>query len=183
MRVYLERISYRAKRITAITRFATQANHVAAQEEVPGDLVEFIREYLLNIYHGFVLGPKNKTIPINFHQPQMAVFQTTFAPISVSIVFDNLISNARKTQHKVTEINVSVAECTSDRLIVSFADNGVGIPNRNLPHLFEVGFSTTDGSGLGLHHVKEVMLEMGGGIEISSHRKHGAEFTLTFHKR
>jgi len=183
MKVYLERISYRAKRITAITRFATQANHVAAQEEFPGDLVEFIREYLLNIYHGFVLGPQNRTIPIRFHQAAKAAFSTTFAPISVSIIFDNLISNARKTQHKVSAIDVTVVESTNERLVVSFRDDGVGIPKRNMPQLFEVGFSTTDGSGLGLHHIKEIMTEMDGEIEAVSGRKQGAEFMLTFRKR
>ena len=183
MKVYLERISYRAKRITAITRFATQANHVAAQEEVPGDLVEFIREYLLNIYHGFVLGPQNRTIPIRFHQAAKATFSTTFAPISVSIIFDNLISNGRKTQHKVSRIEVTVVESTDEQLVVSFSDDGVGIPKRNLPQLFEVGFSTTDGSGLGLHHIKEIMTEMGGEIKAVPGRKQGAEFILTFRKR
>ncbi len=183
MKVYLERISYRAKRITAITRFATQANHVAAQEEVPGDLVEFIREYLLNIYHGFVLGPHNRTIPIRFIQASKATFSTTFAPISVSIIFDNLISNARKTQHKVSEIVVTILESTDAKLVVSFSDDGVGIPRRNMSQLFEVGFSTTDGSGLGLHHIKEIMTEMGGEIKAVTGRKQGAEFILTFHKR
>ncbi|WP_395753703.1 ATP-binding protein [Prosthecobacter sp.] len=183
MKVYLERISYRAKRINAITRFATQANHVAAQEEVPGDLVEFIREYLLNIYHGYVLGPQNKTIPIRFHQASKAKFPTTFAPISVSIIFDNLISNARKTQHKVSGIDVAVVEATNEKLVIRFCDDGVGIPKRNMPHLFDVGFSTTDGSGLGLHHVKEILSEMDGEIKANAGQKKGAEFILTFHKR
>jgi signal transduction histidine kinase len=183
MKVYLERISYRAKRIAAITRFATQANHRAAQEELPGDLVEFIREYLLNIYRGLVLGPQNRAIPIRFHQPPTAAFPTTFAPISITIVLDNLISNARKAAHKVTHIDVSVVECTDERLVVSFSDNGIGIPRRNVPHVFEVGFSTTDGSGLGLHHVREVMTEMGGTVEVAANRKEGAEFILRFSKR
>lgn len=183
MKVSLERISYLAKRIAAITRFATQSNHVAAQEETPGDLVEFIREYLLNIYHGFVLGPQKRTIPIRFHQAAKATFPTTFAPISVSIIFDNLISNARKTQHKVSGIEVTVVESTDEHLVVSFSDDGVGIPKRNMPQLFEVGFSTTDGSGLGLHHIKEIMTEMGGEIKAVTGRKQGAEFLLTFRKR
>lgn len=183
MKVYLERISYRAKRITSITRFATQANHVAAQEEIQGDLVEFIREYILNIYHGFVLAPQNKTIPIKFHQPPNTAFQTTYAPINISIIFDNLISNARKTQHKVSQIDITVLECTQERFVISFCDNGVGIPKKCLPHLFEIGFSTTDGSGLGLHHIREILTEMGGEIEISAEHKQGAAFILKFHKR
>ena len=183
MKVNLERISYLAKRIAAITRFATQANHRAAQEEIPGDLVEFIREYLLNIYRGLVLDPQKRSIPIRFHQPPKAAFLTTFSPISITIVLDNLISNARKAPHKVTQIDVSVIECSDARLVVSFSDNGVGIPRRNVPHVFDVGFSTTDGSGLGLHHVREVISEMGGTVEVAANRKEGAEFILRFIKR
>ena len=181
MRVQVERISYLAKRIAAISRFATQANHRAAQEELPGDLVEFIREYLLNIYHGLILDPHNHAIPINFHQPDKAAFPTVFAPISITIIFDNLISNARK--HKVNSIDVSIMECTPEQLVVSFCDDGIGIPKRNFPHLFEIGFSTTDGSGLGLHHIREIMTEMDGHIEAVSTRNRGAEFILRFPKR
>lgn len=52
LRVSLERISKVAKKILAISRFATQANHAAAKEELTSDLIEYIREYLLNIYGG-----------------------------------------------------------------------------------------------------------------------------------
>jgi signal transduction histidine kinase len=183
MKVPLERISYCAKRITAITRFATQANHRATQQELTSDLVEFIREYIVNIYHSSVPKPQKGIIPIAFHQRGEETFVTTFAPINVSIVFDNLISNARKTSHKVTQIDVSVVECTPERLLISFGDDGVGIPKRNLEHIFEVGFSTTDGSGLGLHHVMEIMTEYGGRIDPVSNRKQGAEFLLTFPAR
>lgn len=181
IRVYLERISNLAKRIGVITRFATQANHLAAQEEIPnGDLVEFIREYLLNVYHGFVSRPDRTTIPIRFIQEPGVRFETTFAPIDITMVFDNLISNARKPQHKVKHINVRITTCAHDELVVSFCDDGIGIPRRDFPHLFEMGFSTTDGSGLGLRHTKEILTEMGGSIEVVKNRKEGAEFILTF---
>ncbi len=77
----------------------------------------------------------------------------------------------------------SIVECTNEQLVVSFSDDGVGIPKRNMTQLFEVGFSTTDGSGLGLHHIKEIMTEMGGEINAVTGRKQGAEFILTFRKR
>ena len=50
--------------------------------------------------------------------------------------------------------------------MISFRDNGVGIPKKNLEQLFKVGFSTTEGSGLGLHHVRETMATMEGLIEV-----------------
>jgi hypothetical protein len=53
-KVSLERISKIAKKIGAISRFATHANHIAAQEETVNDLIEYAREYLLNVYGGVI---------------------------------------------------------------------------------------------------------------------------------
>ena len=181
LRVALERISMVAKKISAISRFATQANLVAAQEESTSDLIEYIREYLLNVYRGVVADPNRNWIPINFNQMPGASFVTTFAPIEVSIILDNLISNSRK--HNTRNIDVSVVNCSAEQLTISFADDGDGIPRRNISHLFEIGFTTTDGSGLGLHHIREIIKEMGGSIAVNQNRKSGAEFNLTFPKR
>ncbi len=181
LRVSLERISLVAKKISAISRFATHANHRAAQEELTSDLIEYAREYLLNVYGGLILDPNRNVINIQFHQSDPTPFITTFVPISISIIFDNLLSNARK--HGAKNIVVSVVECNNERLVISFSDDGTGIPKRNLAHLFNVGFSTTDGSGLGLHHVREIVTEMDGNITVNINRKSGAEFILTFPKR
>jgi signal transduction histidine kinase len=127
----LDRISYVAKRIAAITRFATRANFIHDSEEIAdGDLLGYIREYLLNVYEGVVVNPDGKRIPINFRQPNGAKFIRSFAPIEVCIIFDNLISNARKTKHKVSAITVEVIECSTTRLAISFRDDGVGISKR-----------------------------------------------------
>lgn len=180
VRVALERISYVAKRISTLSRFATRANFRADNEEMQLDLVEYVREYLMNVHGGFVMNPQPQgaPIPIRFHQPKGSKFIGTFAPISIGIVLDNLISNARK--HKVTNIDVSVLECTPSRLRLSFRDDGGGIPKRNIPKLFDIGFSTTDGSGLGLHHVREVLQDMSGSIEVNTETERGAEFIITF---
>lgn len=180
LRVSLERISMVAKKISAISRFATHANHIAAQEESMSDLIEYVREYLLNVYGGVIADPHRNYIPIRFQQPNGTSFVTRFAPIDISIVLDNLLSNARK--HKTRNIEVTIIECSSERLVMSFADDGDGIPRRNIPHLFEIGFTTTDGSGLGLHHIREIMTDIGGTIVANPDRKPGAEFILTFPK-
>jgi len=179
----LGRISYVAKRIAAITRFATRANFVHDSEEITdGDLLEYIREYLLNVYEGVVVNPDGKRIPIYFRQPDKAKFVRSFAPIEVCIIFDNLISNARKTKHKVTAITVEIVECTADRLAISFRDDGVGVPKRSVSRLFEIGFTTTDGSGLGLYHVRQILKDMGGSISLRNTNQPGADFLIEFTK-
>lgn len=180
LRVSLERIGKIAKKIGTIARFATHANHLAAQEEISSDLVEYVREYLLNVYAGVISDKHRNWIPIHFHQPAVAVFVTRFAPIDLSIILDNLLNNARK--HRTTRIDVTVLECSANRLVLTFADNGDGVPRRNIDRLFEMGFTTTDGSGLGLHHVREIMTDMGGTIAFNPSHKPGAAFVLTFPK-
>ncbi len=174
----LQRISFLVKKISAVSRFATQANHGATQEQLDGDLVEYIREYLLNIYEGVVVDPHRKVIPIRYKQPKGAQFTTVFAPLLMSIIFDNLISNARK--HKVSNIDVVVKKAGPEKLVVVFSDDGAGIPKKNMASLFKIGFSTTDGSGLGLHHIREIMGRMKGSVEAVHGKGKGAEFILTF---
>jgi len=69
-----------------------------------------------------------------------------------------------------------------DSLIISFKDDGKGIPQKNVPFLFQIGFTTTDGSGLGLHHAYGVMEEMGGKLAYNENSEDGTEFILTFNK-
>ncbi len=177
----LERISFSARKITTLSRFATQANFRADAEEITTDLTAYIREYILNIYGGFVLDPYRQRIDIHFAPPSGAEFVTKFTPINVSIVFDNLISNSRK--HKAKIINVSVLKRNDSCLQVGFKDNGKGILRKNISSLFELGFTTTDGSGLGLHHSRSAMLEMQGNLEFNENYRDGAEFILTFNKQ
>jgi signal transduction histidine kinase len=178
---YLTGISFSAKKIDSISRFATRANFRAEIEEMTSDLIGFIREYLLNVYEGSIEDPDGDLVPIKFTQPNNIAFVTKFAPLNVSMIFDNLLSNSRK--HGAREVTVNILECKSDHLKISFADDGRGIPSKYLPQLFKLGFSTTDGSGLGLYHVQELMTKMKGGISVNPDRETGAEFILDFAKR
>ncbi|MFN8435627.1 MAG: ATP-binding protein [Anaerolineales bacterium] len=177
----LERINITARKINTISRFATRANFRADAEIITLDLTDYIRQYLLNVHGGFVLDPQNQKIDIQFMPLAGEEFITRFTPLKVSIVFDNLIYNSRK--HKTTLITVSVLERTQEKLIISFKDNGQGIPKKNFPQLFNIGFTTTKGSGLGLSHSLNLMQEMDGSIIANEGTDEGAEFILTFTKR
>jgi signal transduction histidine kinase len=68
-------------------------------------------------------------------------------------------------------------ECVS----ASFADTGVGIPQENLPKLFEPFFSTKKkgkGVGLGLSVAYGIIQEHGGSIQVQSEEGRGTTFTL-----
>lgn len=180
VQVTLERISYETKKISTIVRFATKANFVMDAVEIKADMVSFIREYVLNVCAGVIRTPDNDEVDIRFHAAKSAEFLSTFTPIELSIVLDNLLSNSRK--HKVKNITITVLEASDRELKVSFKDDGVGVPKKNAQKIFEMGFSTTSGSGLGLYHVAEIVRGMNGDIQLNSQNEHGAEFMLTFRK-
>lgn len=89
------------------------------------------------------------------------------------VIFCNLISNAIKYMDKskannYLQISIQIAE-SSVRML--FEDNGIGIKNESLPKLFTMFFRGTelsDGAGLGLYIVKEVISKLKGSINITS---------------
>jgi signal transduction histidine kinase len=60
-----------------------------------------------------------------------------------------------------------------------YEDNGVGVPEANKSKLFEVGFTTGKGSGLGLYLVKKMMDVYGWEIEENGEPGKGAKFVIT----
>ncbi len=100
-------------------------------------------------------------------------------------VIGNLLSNAIKYTHS-GKVTVS-ARSEKQYLFVSIADTGMGIPKELIHRIFEAGFRVPgkwvgliEGSGTGLANVKELMLAIGGTVEVSSELGQGSVFTLKF---
>jgi signal transduction histidine kinase len=95
----------------------------------------------------------------------------------------NLIRNAK---HACEESGLEAKQLTlrvtngSDKVRISLADNGIGIPAENLTRIFNHGFTTKkDGHGFGLHSGALAALEMGGSLSAQSDGMgKGAVFTL-----
>ena len=102
-------------------------------------------------------------------------------------VFNNLISNAIKFTKESGSIIISINKSERPRFIeFSVKDNGVGIKEENLKHLFKVeskftseGTSGEKGSGLGLSLVKEIIEKHGGKIWVESEYGKGSDFKFT----
>ncbi|MDD5670902.1 MAG: ATP-binding protein, partial [Candidatus Omnitrophica bacterium] len=63
--------------------------------------------------------------------------------------------------------------------MVKFQDNGKGIDDEDLPHIFEAYYTTKEeGSGLGLMTVYNAISEHGGRIEVESRIGKGTTFTV-----
>lgn len=101
----------------------------------------------------------------------------------IAQVLHNLLSNALR--HARREVVVS-ASAANQRLRVSVRDDGPGIPEDALPHLFDRFYRadparsrTTGGSGLGLAIARQILLAHGGSIAAANnHPPPGAVFTF-----
>ncbi|MCK7510480.1 MAG: ATP-binding protein [Desulfobacterales bacterium] len=95
----------------------------------------------------------------------------------------NLVSNAAEAMERrgraaccgsKPSICLNRNECVS----ISFTDNGIGIPEENLPKLFEPFFSTKKkgkGVGLGLSVAYGIIQEHGGSIQVQSEVGEGTD--------
>jgi two-component system phosphate regulon sensor histidine kinase PhoR len=97
----------------------------------------------------------------------------------------NLIDNALKYCPEGARVTVRAA-ADGNMVRVAFADNGPGIEQKHLPHLFE-RFYRVDagrsrelgGTGLGLSIVKHLVEAMGGTVGVDSTMGKGTIFTFT----
>jgi signal transduction histidine kinase len=98
-------------------------------------------------------------------------------------VIANLLDNALKYTRKGGTVTVSSDQNEQD-ITVSFADNGIGISEEDLPHIFKRFYRcdrsrSQAGIGLGLSLVQAIVHAHGGKISVTSLPDKGSTFTLT----
>lgn len=103
-------------------------------------------------------------------------------------VFLNLLDNAIKYSDPGARVDVSIEE-DENSLTAKIEDNGVGIPEEDLPQLFERFYRVnkdrsraTGGSGLGLAIAKEIVAMHGGRISVESQVGVGSTFRIRLPK-
>lgn len=99
-------------------------------------------------------------------------------------VVNNLVSNAIKFTHDDGQVIVEASEKDAT-MVVSVKDNGIGIPEYMLPHLFRKntpaarpGLRGEKSLGLGLYVIKKLVDVMEGSIAVESEEGKGATFTV-----
>lgn len=168
-------ISFETKKILNIAAFATKSNFKLDTEQKEVSLNEYIREYIQNIIPTIT----DNNLKIQIRDSTLKTHTKVIKPIEFNIVVDNIINNSKKAG--ATELNIILIENENGKLQISFIDNGTGIEEENIKRIYDFGFTTTDGSGIGLYHVKEIMKSMGGTINAENNfEKKGAKIILEF---
>ena len=99
-------------------------------------------------------------------------------------VLDNLLDNAVKYSPRGGTVNVSIGEADDGAAVLSVSDRGEGIPEADLPHIFERfrrGRNVDGripGSGIGLAGVRRIVEQHQGSIQVDSKVGIGTTFTI-----
>jgi signal transduction histidine kinase len=162
---FLERISYRNSQILTATRFATKGGYKQQSAEVEADLSLYIRDYIETV--SSLWAPRGVLVEVDSDDKPA---KRKFKPIEVGIVIDNLVSNAVKARATTVRFTLRVGRGAKPEFQISVADDGSGWPTtlKPLDRVFEKGVTTTDGSGLGLYHVRRVIQGMRGEVEANA---------------
>ncbi len=98
----------------------------------------------------------------------------------------NLIENALANTPQGGSVRIAV-DTTDGNTRITVSDNGRGIPESHLPHIFDRFYrvdgarsKNTGGSGLGLAIVKGIVTLHGGRVDIQSEPGHGTSVSLYF---
>lgn len=175
---FLEHTSFQNKRIMAISKFATSANFRLDSGKITADLVQFIKEYVENISWLYSKGVNISVEDCDFE------FETTFSPMEISIIIDNFVNNAGKGKANADNLIISIVKSKENELQINFKDDGNGIDEsiKDLERIFEMGMTTTSGSGLGLYHVKMIMDNLKGSVAVNTDVEKGVEFQIKVKK-
>jgi signal transduction histidine kinase len=138
-------------------------------------------QLLLEIKNYHVQQALQKEITISLEVDKEITFNSD--PIILSIILNNLTSNAIKFTKKQGQIQL-IAHVKNNSTVIEIKDNGIGLSNKVQVNMFKpstfstVGTAKEKGTGIGLLICKELTELLGGTISVNS-SKEGTSFVLT----
>ena len=173
----LEQIAFLNQKILSVSKMAIKANFRLESEMISFDVGDYFEQYINTIASPY----RSSGVVVEVIRNDDGL-EKKFSPMDLSIVIDNLINNAKKAD--ATNVVFKISSEGKNVLVVSVEDNGRGFSKGidDFERVFEIGFSRTDGSGLGLYHVRQVLADMKGSILVDENFSHGAKFDLRISK-
>jgi two-component system, NtrC family, sensor kinase len=183
-----EKINHHGKRAEAIVKNMLQHSRTSSGQKEPSDINALCDEYLRLAYHG--LRAKERDFNIETKTDfDNSIGKINIVPQEMGRILLNLINNAfyavnEKAKQNIPEYQPSVAVRTkkiADKILISVADNGNGIPQKILDKIFQPFFTTKptgQGTGLGLSLAYDIVKAHGGEIKVETKEGEGSNFVI-----
>lgn len=144
-----------------------RTGYAANSDESREDLVSFVNAYCEQF---------NRSLQIVIENPNNITANVRYNALEFSIIIDNLVDNSRKAN--ASEL-VFRFEPYESGILLRCTDDGYGLKiNANQDRLFEAGYTTTSGSGIGLSTVKKYIEKIGGRVAFNPAYTDGFEVIL-----
>ena len=175
----VERLRHLLSDVSTITRMDEGRELIGKEPVVLNDLIDEVRADM-------ELRPEGQRLRVNcdFRGP----VEVEGNPSLLSSVFRNLADNAAAYSGG-RDIFIRLLSDTAEACTILFADNGIGVDEEHLPHLFERFYRIDKGrsrklggTGLGLSIVKNAVVIHGGTITVRNGERGGLEFVFTLRK-
>ncbi len=151
------------------------------------DINEYLTEYLSEKDYKW----KSDNITVKYSEPNAkGKAYVLLDPNRFSRVLNNIISNAVKYSSKARKTVIKISlEIYDKSVIIAISDNGIGINEKSLKHIFEIFYRADqartrvrDGSGLGLAVCKEIVELHGGHIWATSKEGYGTTIMISLNR-
>lgn len=168
-----------------INHFTEQALYYARSEHTEKDYS--VREIRLSdVIHGAIADNKyllrQNNVAVTVENVEYSIYSDDKW---LRFILNQLISNAIKYRTSQPVLHFFAIK-ENDSIILSVADNGIGISERDLPRIFEKGFTGQNGrtilssTGIGLYLCRRLCDKLGIGIAAIS-KGEGTTISLSFH--
>ena len=142
-----------------------------------------VTDVIENVIETFSVQLKSKNGRIKFQKPETELIITGNID-SFHIAIGNLIDNSIKYNIGSPEVNITL-KSIDNNVIIDISDNGIGIPREYQEQIFDKYFRVpkgdvhdSNGFGLGLYYVKDIITGIGGKIKVSGSPGKGTRFTI-----
>lgn len=181
-RVYIHDMLRNAKRLNSLVSRVVDFRKVGAENLRLSlkrqDVVEFCR--MLNDNYTDMFDQKDIEYHFNTSHDEILL---DFDSFKLELIISNLITNAFKYTKKGGRVSFSI-EDSNDRVCFHIADTGIGIDEKFRDTIFESFFRSergkkqSEGDGLGLSYVKNLVELHGGRISVESEMGKGSTFSF-----
>lgn len=167
------------KQITRCKEITTRLLHFSGKSPLTvqkADIHQVLADILILLSHEI----RVKQVTVNRLLSASAPFLLA-TPGQLQQILLNLLTNALYATQERGTIEIVTDSPTNDTIRIRIRDDGCGIPEVNLPHVFEPFYTTKPpgkGTGLGLSVCYGIVANLGGDIQIESTPNKGTTVTV-----